>query len=347
MDNGSGFKKLGKELLSELDRLSSLSGLLDIDLIWLAINRNSGIVGSMCVIGALLTFGMTCAAVLRVFYRSGEFHAREHYSLFFRAGLVLIFFCISYPLLAQWVTGLSSTLNEYVAGDSLRAFRSQLRSLFFSFQGPPESGGFIRGAIRFIGNILSLLTMMTVPIVPLMLMIAMQLLLAFVFIIMSVGPFFLIIALLMGPICMPLSLMFPNIGYCWVRLLLSGMFFPLFVSVGIVAISNAGALTMASEFVGANQQLMALLMILFALTFLTLIPFVISQIFQVTAYSFLGSFMGWIFSLTVVLSPVAILSTFLHYTVSRDIKRGNKSGGGNGSSKSNGGSKTANKKEQK
>jgi len=317
----SGFKKLGKELLSELDRLSSLSGLLDVDIIWLSINRSSGIITAMCIVGALLTFGVTCAGVLQAFYRKGEFRARDHYSLFFRAGIVLVFFCASYPMFAQWVVELSSTLNEYVAGDSLRSFRSQLRSLFFAFQGPPESGGFIRGALRFIGNLLSLLTMMSGPIVPLMLMIAMQLLLAFVFLVMSVGPFFLIIALLMGPVCMAISLVFPNVGYSWVRLLLSGMFFPLFVSVGIAAISNAGALTLASEFVGANQQIMALVMIVFVLTFLTLMPFVISQIFQVTAYSFLGGFLGWVFGLTVVLSPVVILSTFLRFTVNNDLKK--------------------------
>jgi len=320
-------QKLPANIINKLDELSMFRSLLDVDMIWHNIVRIN-LVRELSTIGVSLAFVMFCAALLQSFYRTGSFRMTEHYGLYLRTVLVMLFFGVLYSsVTSQFIVNVAVALNEQLAGEALREFRSQLRGLLFTYQALPEDVGFVRKALRFIGNILTLVTFSTSPIIPVMLVILMQMLIAFIFLIMSIGPFFLVVALLMGPICMALSIAYPYIGYSWLRFLMSAIFFSLIVSIGIITISTTGTVVMATEYVGSSQQFMAIVMVLFVLVFLSMVPFVIAQLFMVRVYSFLGTILGWFWGLSVVFAPVMYLTTALKYTVDANIGSIGRSGG--------------------
>jgi len=315
-------QKITGEILNRLDSFTSLTSLLDIERIWNNVLNNTNLVRELGIFCCALAFTMLCVAIIQSIIRSGTYRPSDHYVLIAKTILVSMFFGVFYSTItAPFIIDVTVALNDHFAGGAVREFRSQLRALFFSYQALPEDAGIIKKVVRFISNIFTLVKYFSAPVDVAMLVIAMQMLIAFIFLIMSIGPFFVFVALLMGPICMGLSIAFPSIAYSWLRFLLSAVFFSMIVAVGIMAISTTGTITMATTYIGASQQLMAVIMVLFVLVFLSMVPFVIAQIFSVRAYSFLGTFLGWLYGLSGVFLPVTCLTTALKYTVDVNIGR--------------------------
>jgi len=104
---------------------------------------------------------------------------------------------------------------------------------------------------------------------------------------------------------------------------LASMFFSFVTTIGFAAIAHSGLFEVVSGSLLYVQHFQALAFLLLILVYLTLVPFILSQIFHCSAFNFLGRALGWLYCVTVVLSPLVIVSEIMNATVGGSFKKGN------------------------
>jgi len=316
---------MSEELLKLLENLSTLEGVGDTMGFWGVIGAK--LVSAMCRIGIYITFITTTGAILQKFATSLSFNLRDYWLVLGKSAMVAIFFCILYPQICETLAQLSTTLNENLAADSIKDFRVQFRKFLYTLQVPPatEDASWVKRAWRWIGN--HLFNKMTffspgTTVLNLCLGIATQIVILFVFLFMSVGSYFLIFALCLGPIAMSLWILFPDIARGWANMLIAGLLFSLVTTLGFAIIANSGLFDMVSSAFLYAQQFQALAFLVLILVYLTLVPFIMAQIFSSSAFNFLGRVCGWLYSYTFILAPLVVLSETMNWVVGGSFKKG-------------------------
>jgi len=316
--------ELSAGILDILDELSTLDGVGDAAGFWSRVGGK--MVGGMCMIGIYVTFITTCGALLQKFTTSLSFNLRDYWVIFAKAGLVVIFFCLLYPAICEMITSLASVLNESMVEGSMKDFRAQFRKFLYTMQTPPASdgAGIATRAWRGIANLFNKLTFLgaRTELLNMFLVVACQIVLLFVFLFLSVGPFFLIFALSLGPVVMGLWILFPDIARGWANMVIASLFFSLATVIGFGAIASSGLFEFVSGSMLYMQHFQAVAFLILVLVYLTLVPFIMAQLFNCSAFNFLGRALGWLYSVTWVLAPLVILSEIMNAVVGGSFVKG-------------------------
>jgi hypothetical protein len=284
-----------EDIVNAVNRLSTLEKLLDFDKLW-KFASSSGVLGAICYVSLGIAFFTTLASILRSFYQNGgSFQPLSYLTQFIKMMLVTTFFCVP-PIYIKWsglLAGISSLINKHLSADILFSFQVQFRSLLYSIQSASESSGAV--------------TLKTSSILNLMLSCINNLTIAIYFFIISIGPAFLTVAMLVAPLCMAISLFMPGVAYNWAKYFLASLFFSVIVSIGILSISNSGIVQIAADYTFGNTLIMALTMMITVIMVLSIIPMVIATVFHVHLFNYISHGVG-ILLLPLGLFPILLKS---------------------------------------
>lgn len=269
-----------KEMVDSVNRMSTLEALLNFDSLWKVIT-SSGYIGAICNVALGIAFFTTLAAILKAFYHNGGSCKIVSYTpQIIKMILVTSMFCIP-DIYSKWtrhMAGLSTVLNGRLTADIMFSFQVQFRSFLYSVQSVSESAGAVE--------------LKTASPLNLLLSTLNNYMITIYFIVISIGPAFLIIAMLMAPLCMAISLFLPNVGYNWTKFFIASMFFTVFTSIGIMAIGISGITQLAADHTFGDSFIMAIIMMLTIIVVLSTIPMVIATVFHVPLFNCISKLIG-------------------------------------------------------
>ena len=252
-----------------LNKLSKMSSLIDM--------TNTNLFGvqlaGICHISMLLSFGLFIIGILKKYaHAEGSIDLHYYLPLFFKFIMVLFFFGIT-SIYTSWMRvllKLADILYSKVASNMLFDYQVQFRRFLYGIQNSADS---MSSSIKN-GNILSYL-----------LSLVNSLVIAIYYIVISIGAYFLKIAVFIGPLLAAISLCMKGIGRVWLRFLISSLLFSFIVCIGLLAISQGGVFHLAGDYNFVQSHIMAFVMSLVVLLYLIIIPTVIATIFGINAYS--------------------------------------------------------------
>ena len=305
---------LSEEVVDVLERLSSLDSLLPTeDLV--------GLITKFQNVGTLLIFMTMVIAFFRKWISRGfEFKWGDYIGLFSKSVLILMFFGIGFSETADWLFKISNSLTDFGMEEVVNSFRASMRKFLYTAVTPDIEQSVGSEIVNTFVNSLLAVTGVAYVLKGIV-MILMMLVVGFIMLYMSIGQYFVIMAIMMGPLCMALSIIMPSMARSWLNFLLGSMFFALVTSIVILSINEMEILGTAATGLYFARFVGVLLMLTLVLVYLVMVPFLINQIFGVTAFGFVGRICGWIYGLTIFLAPIAFMTEILSLTMSSDIAK--------------------------
>jgi hypothetical protein len=296
-----------------LDMLSELEGLINFKLLAQKMLVSGGPVSKICAFGTILLFLMLLIKAIQILIDKGfEFRFSDYIGLIGKTMLIWLFFGLLYPKVCLFAIEFSESMTNII---DLSGVRVELRKIIYSMQFAQmqEEKTDLWG--RVVGKLYSILNLGAGVILETVVTVVMLLFLGLVFMFVNIGPFILLIALFMGPICMSMSLVFPSIGRSWANLLLGGVFLAFTTMLGLMVLVDSGMLSLGSYAMTIGQSFQILAFVIMGCAYLTFVPFLLGQLFSSSAFNFIGRVMGWLYGATVLLTPMVIMSEVLNYTV--------------------------------
>jgi len=307
------------DVIGVLDALSSLRSMLNFEFIASTMLAEGGPVSKVCDFGAILLFLMLLIKCVQTLIDKGfEFNFSDYVGLLGKTFIIYIFFCLMYRDVCWLGVKFAESMTDII---DLSSFRTSLRNLVACMQMPPLAGDddwnlnkWDYGG-RAVGYILNKVSILKTGLIGLVNTILMLLFLSLVLVYLTIGPFILLLALFMGPICMAMSLVFSGIGRSWANLFLGGVFFSFVTMLGLMVLVSSGFLALYTYSITMNQVFQVTAYVILGCTYLTLVPFMIGQLFNCSAFSFVGRMLGWLYGLTWFLSPLVIMSELANSAV--------------------------------
>jgi hypothetical protein len=281
---------LEKSLLAILDKVKSIDSLVTIDVTdLLATHGGIAIISSIATSIAVITFSISLLKRWSEgeLAEGGEKTALSTINFIFIA--LFFFMSAGYLYVVHFFQGLQTVLFDSVFSQYLLSLRADLDYLLSTIH---EQG--VKGLLLIAINPLNA----TLDVAFLS-----GLLLSFMILLYVMLSFFKLlfaISLMLGPIAVAFSFLFPDIMKQWKNFVLCGLCYPVFTGVGLIAISQTGIVRLVAGNIALGWYLPAIITLALNIALLLYIPKIIAEIFGVS----FADFTELIFSIFTFLSPL-------------------------------------------
>jgi len=234
--------------------------------------KESGVMGSLITAGIILTFATTCIGMLlnsKVLW-SDEGRNRGILEVnipLFAKTVVLGFLLLFYGTFSEILLNLLSTLSDFLFRGSLQIFRADFHYLIASISGQSDA----QTPLFF--------PSLKASIEVFLFSVSLNLLIILFYVIILFSPAFMIIALVAGPVLIPMGIVSRDILSKWGLFLLAAGLLPAFTGLGIQIINTMDYLPAMAESSLDGKLIQTIFLAVTVVVFTTAIPATVAHLF--------------------------------------------------------------------